>query len=148
MLSTVMRPAVQRDPIIGPCSVLCWKNTTLRSIIQMCSPWPCCHLDGSRNHLQKSSREQQWEEKLGILQLPSEGEGVCSGAGIRKGRGCQPVSETTLLNGAPAPSTKDIPLASLLQFMGSQRVRHDLVTKQQHGLFAELTNRYALEMWV
>ena len=27
-------------------------------------------------------REQQWEEKLGILQLPSEAKGVCSGAGI------------------------------------------------------------------
>ena len=53
-------------------------------------------------------REQQWEEKLGILQLPSEAKGVCSGAGIRKARGCQPVSET-------APSTKGIPLASLLQ---------------------------------
>ena len=91
-------------------------------------------------------REQQWEEKLGILQLPSEAKGVCSGAGIRKGRGCQPVSETALLHSTPTPSTKDIPLASLLQFTGSQRVRHDLVTKQQHGLFAELTNRYALEM--
>ena len=35
-----------------------------------------------------------------------------------------------------------------LQFMGSQRVGHDLVTKQQHNWFYDLVTKQQLVLWL